>query len=99
MNQDNGYQHLERRPGSTYQQLFVKGLRIRAQVLYSQTVGEDARTAEQVAQDYDLPLQAVQEAIDYCIRNPDVLREDYARETAKLEKLWEKYPPLVPPGY
>jgi uncharacterized protein (DUF433 family) len=98
MNENNGYQYLERRPGSAYRQLFVKGVKIRALVLYSQTVGEDARTPEQVAQDYHLPLEAVQEAIDYCIRNPDVLQVDYDRETVKLNKFFERYPPVLPPG-
>jgi uncharacterized protein (DUF433 family) len=99
MNENNGYQHLERRPGSNYKQLFVKGRKIRALILYSQTIGEDARTPEEVAEDYDLPLEVVREAIDYCIRNPGVLREDYDRETANLKKYWEKHPPVVPPGY
>lgn len=99
MNENNGYQHLERRPGSNYKQLFVKGRKIRAIVLYSLTRGEDAQSPAEVAKDYDLPLEVVNEAIDYCQRNPDVLREDNERETAKLKKLWEKHPPLVPPGY
>src|SRR5207253_5591628 len=99
MNENNGYQHLERRPGSNYKQLFVKGRKIRALILYSQTVGEDARTPEEVAEDYHLPLEVVREAIDYCVHNPDVLREDYDRETANLKEFWEKYPPVVPPDY
>jgi hypothetical protein len=98
MNDIDNYQNLERRPGSKYKQLFVKGRKIRAEVLYRQTVGEDPRTAEEVAQDYGLPLEVVQDAINYCIRNPDVLQEDRDRETATLKKLWERHPPLVPPG-
>jgi uncharacterized protein (DUF433 family) len=94
----NGYQHLECRPGSNYKQLFIKGRRIRAEVLYHQTVGGDARTPQQVAQDYDLPLEAVLEAIDYCIRFPEVLQRDRDRELAKIQEYERLHPPVLPPA-
>ena len=99
MNENNGYQHLERRPGSNYKQLFVKGIRIRAEVLYRETLGEDARTPEEVAKDFHLPLEVVQEAIDYCIKNPLVLRQDLERETESAREYEAKFRPLVPPDY
>jgi uncharacterized protein (DUF433 family) len=86
MNPENSYQHLEPRPGSNYRQWFVKGRRIRAEVLYRQTIGEDPRTPEEVAKDYNLPLEAVLEAIDYCIRHADVLQEDRDREAKHIEE-------------
>jgi uncharacterized protein (DUF433 family) len=58
------YQHLEARPRSNYRQLWIKGRRIRAEVLYRSTVGPEPRSPEEVAQDYDVPVEAVQEAID-----------------------------------
>ena len=36
-------------------------------------------TPEQIAQDYNLPIEAVHEAIAYCASNPPELAEDYAR--------------------
>jgi hypothetical protein len=42
-------------------------------------------TPELIAADYDLPLEAVQEAIAYCEWNPPELAEDYAREEAVME--------------
>src|SRR5205823_1569426 len=78
------YKHLEHRPASYYQQLFLKGRKIRAEILYRLTIGDEPRTPEQVAEDYDLPLQAVQEAIHYCVHHPDVLRQDHDREGAKI---------------
>ena len=98
MNQTNHYQHLERRPGSNYKQLFVKGRRIRAEVLYRQTVGEDARSPAEVARDYEVPLEVVQEAVDYCLQNQDVLREDRERESANIVADEQRHPPVVPPG-
>jgi uncharacterized protein (DUF433 family) len=80
------WQYLEPRPGSFYRQLFVKGTRIRAEVLYDLTVHEEEpMTPEQVAADYNLPLEAVKEAIAYCEANPEVLAKDFQREEALME--------------
>jgi uncharacterized protein (DUF433 family) len=96
MSADNKYRHLERRPGSNYKQLIIKGRRIRAEILYHQTVGEDARTPQQVADDYDLPVEAVVEAIDYCRRHPEVLQRDQDRELAKIQEHERLHPPALP---
>jgi uncharacterized protein (DUF433 family) len=96
MSETNRYGHLEHRPGSTYRQLFVKGRRIRAEVLYRQTVGEDPRTPEQVAEDYDLPLEVVLEAIDYCLHNEPLLREERERDLEQERAMGLDRPPLVP---
>jgi uncharacterized protein (DUF433 family) len=72
----------------SYTQLFVKGTRIRAEILYGMTVDgaeEGHLTAEQVAAEYNLPLEAVQEAIAYCAVDPPEVREDHAREEARME--------------
>ena len=78
------YKYLLPKPGSKYRQLFVNG-RIIAEVLYRETVGVDPLTPEQVAGEYDLPVEAVLEAIDYCERNPEILDADRASETALIE--------------
>ncbi|HYV37534.1 MAG TPA: hypothetical protein VE988_17645 [Gemmataceae bacterium] len=96
MTETNGYQHLERRPGSNYKQLFVKGRRIRAEVLYRQTVGSEPMTPEEVAEDYELALEVVQEAIDYCLHHPEVLQEDFDRESAKVREFERVHPPVLP---
>jgi hypothetical protein len=80
MNSSPGWKFLVRKPRSAYKQLFVKDHWIAARTLYGQSLGEDARTAEALANDYDLPLQAVQEAIAYCESNPPEIREDWERE-------------------
>ena len=98
MTENNGYKHLARKPGF-YQQLHVKGRNIRADVLYEYSLGEDARTAEELARDYDLPLEVVQEAIDYCIHNPDVLKSDRDREFESAREFESRHPQIVPPGY
>jgi uncharacterized protein (DUF433 family) len=75
------YKFLQPKRGSNYRQLFVNG-RIRAEVLYRETVGNEPMPPEEVARQYNLPLQAVQEAIDYCTKNKAFLDEERAREEA-----------------
>jgi uncharacterized protein (DUF433 family) len=90
------YQYLEPRPGSNYRQLWVKGRHIRAEVLYRLTVGAEPRTPEEVAQDYDLPVEAVYEAIDYSMHNQELLEAERVREGARMQQLGLHKPPFVP---
>jgi uncharacterized protein (DUF433 family) len=71
------YVHLAPNPKSTYRQLFVKGTRIRARVLYGWYACAEPRTPEDIADGYGLPVEAVKEAIAYCESNPPELLEDY----------------------
>ncbi len=80
MSEQKQYRFLEPRPRSNYRQLFIKGRRIRAEILYRETVGVDLRTPEQVADDFNVPLEAVREAIDYCANNPELLRQERVRD-------------------
>ena len=80
------YKYLERNPKSNYKQLFVKGTRLRARILYGAFMSEEEpRTVEQIAADYNLPVEAVREAIAYCETDPVEMREDVAREEAIME--------------
>jgi hypothetical protein len=78
------WKYLVHKPRSLYKQLFVKDRWVAARTLYGQSVGEDARTAETLAKDYGLPLEAVLEAIAYCQSNPPEIREDWEREEATI---------------
>jgi uncharacterized protein (DUF433 family) len=73
------FMHLAPNPKSSYRQLFVKGRRIRAWILYCDHVAQDM-TAEEIAADRDLPVEAVREAIAYCALNPPEVRGDLLRE-------------------
>jgi uncharacterized protein (DUF433 family) len=72
-------------PKSSYKQLFIKGTRIPARVLYGAFACLEPRAPEEIAADYGLPLDAVKEAIAYCESNPPELLEDYARDEALAE--------------
>ncbi|MFO0965027.1 MAG: hypothetical protein U0793_05485 [Gemmataceae bacterium] len=77
------YKYLQPKRGSNYRQLAVNG-RIRAEVLYRQTVGPERLTPEEVANEYGLPLDAVLEAIHYCEHNRELLAAERAHEEATI---------------
>ncbi len=78
------YQHLEPRPGSNYRQLFLKGRRIRAAVVDEAIHGPDPYTPEEFARDYQVPLEAVLEALEYVARNRPLVEQERDREAARL---------------
>jgi len=80
------WKYLERRPGSSYQQLCIKGKRIWAWTLYCEFMSEkESRTPEQLAEDWNVPLNAVEEAIAYCQSDPPELREDHRKDAILAE--------------
>ena len=77
------WKYLEAHPQSSYKQLFVKGTRIRAEIVYSWMYDVDPgeeRTPEQLAADQNLPVEAVREAIAYVEADPPEIEEDHRRE-------------------
>ena len=83
MSTDVTYQYLERRPRSAYRQLFIKGTRVRAELIYRAHINaEKPMTPEELAVDYGLPITAVAEAIEYCRSNPPEIAADIAKEEA-----------------
>lgn len=79
------YIYLALNPKSAYKQFFIKGTRLRAQVLYGWYACEEPLTPEEIAAEFQLPVEAVREAIAYCESNPPELLEDYAREEALMQ--------------
>jgi uncharacterized protein (DUF433 family) len=78
------YQHLEPRPGSNYRQLFLKGRRIRAAVVHEAIYGPDPFTPEEFAREYQVPLEAVLEALDYVAHNLPLIEQERDHEAARL---------------
>ena len=75
------WQNLAPNPNSCYKQLFVKGTRIRARVLYGMFMSaNEPMTPEEIAAEFKLPLEAVKEAIAYCQSNPPEIAQDFERE-------------------
>jgi uncharacterized protein (DUF433 family) len=83
------WNYLAPNPKSAYKQLFVRGTRIRAEVLYGMLVDgnpPDRVTEQDIAADMNVPVEAVREAIAYCKTDPPEIREDHAREEARLKR-------------
>jgi hypothetical protein len=78
------YQHLEPRPGSNYRQLFLKCRRIRAAVVDEVIHGPDPRSPEEFAREYQVPLEAVLEALDYVAENRALIEQERDHEAARL---------------
>ena len=89
------YKYLKPKPGSNYRQLFISG-RIRAEILYRKTVGREPLTPAEVAQEYGLPIDAVEEAIDYRRRNPELLDAERAREVERIKAAGRDQWPYAP---
>jgi uncharacterized protein (DUF433 family) len=80
------WQYLAPSSTSCYQQLFVKGTRIRARVLYGMyKSAEGPMTPEDIAAEFDLPLAAIKEAIAYCQTNPPEIARDFEREERLMD--------------
>jgi uncharacterized protein (DUF433 family) len=89
------WQYLERDSKSSYHQLSIKGRRIKARTLYGYYASEeDPWSIEMIAEQYNLPIEAVKEAIAYIESDPPEIREDFAREEAKMRAKG-----MLEPGY
>ena len=94
MDANGEYQYLKPKRGSRYRQLFFG--RIRAEILYRETVGREPLTPQEVASEYNVPIEAVLEAIDYCVKNKDLLDAERAREDAQIRAAGRDQWPYAP---
>jgi len=80
------WNYLAWNPKSAYKQLFVKESRIRARTIYGLFVNdEEPMSPEEIAADFGISVEAVQEAIAYCQTDPSEIREDFEREERIME--------------
>src|SRR5437870_2743865 len=96
MDTNGQYKHLKPKRGSRYRQLFFG--RIRAEVLYRETLGPEPLTPAEVAREYKVPVGAVLEAIDYCVQNKDLLDAERAREDEEIRAAGRDKWPFAPAG-
>src|SRR2546421_9243799 len=94
MDSNVDYKYLKPKRGSRYRQLFFG--RIRAETLYRESVGREPLTPEEVAKEYDVPVEAVLEAIAYCTANEDLLDEERSREEAWIKATGRDRWPYAP---
>ena len=80
------YKYLERDPKSSYRQLTIKGRGIKARTLYGQHLNaEEPMTVEEIAADWHLPVEAVEEAIAYCRSKPKEIELDQLEEELRMK--------------
>lgn len=91
--QNKTWTYLAPKPKSNYRQLYVKGRGIRARVLYGRFMSDDEpMTPEEIAEDYNLPVEAVLEAIAYCQSDPPEIRQDWEMEEASIRERGKSFP-------
>jgi uncharacterized protein (DUF433 family) len=73
------WQYLEKRPDSWRQQLYIKGTRIKASVIYSDMIANQ-ETPQETAENWDLPLAVVEEVMEYCQTHQVLLNYEAAEE-------------------
>jgi hypothetical protein len=94
------YNYLKPKPGSNYRQLFVLG-RIRAEILYRETIGTEPLAPEEVAREYGLPVEAVRGAIEFCLDSDvqELLKTERARESDRIKAAGRDQWPYAPCGW
>jgi len=82
--QDGNWQYLVERPHPWRKQLYLKGHKLLASTVW-QDMLTNQMTAEQTAENWDLPLAAIYEVIQYCEHNQDLLKLEAEEERHRLE--------------
>jgi uncharacterized protein (DUF433 family) len=90
------YRYLERRPHRWRKQLYLKGRNMTvAHLVYDMRANR--LTPEEAAEDFELPLEQVEEALRYYERHRDVVERDQDEERRRLEsKGYAIDPPPLP---
>lgn len=78
-----GYRYLVERPHRWRRQLYVKGRRLLAFNVWMDMLVNN-QTKEQAAEDWDLPMEAVDEIVDYCEQNRALLEMEADEERSRL---------------
>ena len=92
----NKWQYLEKRSHSWRKQLYIKGKRIKADVISSDMI-VNPETPEEAAENWDLPLAAIEEVIKYCQINQELLKQE-AREERRIILEGVKVEPKITHG-
>ncbi len=79
------WQYLESRPSSWRKQLYLKGRKLTAFTVWSDMIANED-TIDETAENWDLPLEAIREAIEYCETNQELLKSEAEEERRYLEE-------------
>jgi uncharacterized protein (DUF433 family) len=78
------WQYLVARPHAWRKQLYIKGRKLLASTI-CRDMTANQMSPEQAAENWDLPLSAIYEAIDYCESHQELLKLEADEERYRLE--------------
>ena len=78
------WQYLVSRPHAWRKQLYIKGRKLLASTIW-QDMLVNQMSPEQVAENWDLPLSAIYEALQYCESHQELLKLEADEERYRLE--------------
>ena len=81
---EESWQYLVSRPHPWRKQLYVKGRKLLASTIW-QDLKVNHMTAEDAAENWNLPLSAINEAIQYCENHQDLIKLEADEERYRLE--------------
>ncbi|MGK7878490.1 MAG: hypothetical protein AB4060_00055 [Crocosphaera sp.] len=79
------WQYLEPRPDSWRKQLYIKGRKLTAFGVWSDMM-VNGDTLEETADNWDIPLDALQEVIEYCETHQELISSEADSERRYLEE-------------
>ncbi|NEP58175.1 MAG: hypothetical protein F6K31_14325 [Symploca sp. SIO2G7] len=79
------WQFLVSRPHSWRQQLYIKGRKLLASTVWQDMI-VNSMSPEQAADNWDLPLAAIHEAIQYCQTHQDLVKLEAEEERHRLQE-------------
>jgi uncharacterized protein (DUF433 family) len=89
---DDTWQFLSPYPQSWRKQLYIKGRKLPASIVWGDMIVNEM-TPEESAEDWDLPLEAVQEAIQYCETHRELLDLEAEEERKYLQEQGASFEP------
>ena len=78
------WQYLVARPHAWRKQLYIKGRKLLASTIW-RDMNANGMSPEEAAENWDLPLSAIYEAIDYCENHQELLKLEADEERYRLE--------------
>jgi uncharacterized protein (DUF433 family) len=82
--QTEDWKYLVTRPHPWRRQLYIKGRKLLVSTVWQDMIA-NKMSAEQAAENWDLPLPAIYEAINYCENNRELLKLEADEERYRLE--------------
>jgi hypothetical protein len=80
------WKFLEKRPSSKRKQLYVIGKPFKAFDVYEEILATD-ESHEEAAIAWNLPIEAIQEIIEYCKQNQELLKQEAHENNQRLEAI------------